>query len=126
MKKKYIFYAVLTVILVGAPLLLMAYLAEAYPLRAYHGLYPLQHLAEQGRMRLTFDKLDRAHWSIQLAERRLADLAHSESEQQILASASAFSMRSTGRSGLSRRLPSRVPICSGLALRSCCCGPTWS
>ena len=50
-------------------------LSEAYPLRPGSPVYRLQHAAEQWRMRLTAGQASRAAMALNLAERRLGDLA---------------------------------------------------
>ena len=53
----------------------LVFLAVTHPLRPYDPLYPLQDLAEQGRLRLTAGNGGKAHFAVDLVERRLGELA---------------------------------------------------
>ena len=65
-------------------------LSEAYPLRPGTPLYRVQHAAEQWRMQLTAGQAGRAAMALDLAERRLGDLALAEEPGRVNAAAVAF------------------------------------
>ena len=65
-------------------------LSEAYPLRPGTSFYRLQHVAEQWRMRLTAGQASRAAMALNLAERRLGDLAQAGVPSRANAAAVAF------------------------------------
>jgi len=68
----------------------LLFLAETYPFRPGDRFYAVQHVAEQWRLRLAADEARQAHFAIDLAERRLADLSRAEQRQRINAAAVAF------------------------------------
>jgi hypothetical protein len=68
----------------------MLVLAETYPFRFGSPFFGLQHVAEQGRLRLAPDPTWRADFAIDLAERRLADLARADRPQRVAGAARAF------------------------------------
>ena len=90
MKKKALLLFILPNVLVVLALAGMFVLSEAYPLRPGTALYKIQHVAEQWRLRLSAGEADRAAVALELAERRLADLALAGSERQTNAAAVAF------------------------------------
>jgi hypothetical protein len=65
-------------------------LTEAYPLRPGISVYSIQHTAEQWRMQLTAGQARRATMALELAERRLADLAQAGERGEVNAAAVAF------------------------------------
>jgi hypothetical protein len=89
MKKILIFLSALFMIFVGLGAGLI-YLAETYPFQPGDLLYGTQLSAEQWRLRLTTGALDQADFSLQLAERRLVDLAQAVEPGHVQMAASAF------------------------------------
>ena len=89
MKKLLALFAVLN-LLVVAVLASLIFLAETYPYQPGDRLYKVQTLAERGRLHLIPDDTRQAKFAIELAERRLVDLAQVEGEDQIEMVAAAF------------------------------------
>lgn len=71
-----IFNALLVVALAGA-----LYLAVIYPYQVGHPLYRVQRAGEQLMLHVRGGSRERAEWALQLAERRLADLAIAQGHQ---------------------------------------------
>jgi len=88
-RKALIAFVALNVVVVMA-LAGMFVLSEAYPLRPGGFGYRVQHVAEQWRMRLSGGEAGRAAMALELAERRLGDLAQAEGEEARNAAAVAF------------------------------------
>jgi hypothetical protein len=89
MKKTLIAFIALNILLVAvvAGLLL---LAKMCPFQPGDPFYSVQHLAEQGRLRLAAGKTRQADIALDLAERRLADLAQADSPTRISAAVIAL------------------------------------
>ena len=68
----------------------MLFLAETYPFSAGDPLFALQHSAEQARLRLAPSPAQQARFAVELAQRRLADLAKAELYSQTELAALAF------------------------------------
>lgn len=73
--KKILIGLIVLNLLLGLVLVGTLYLASTYPFGTGHPLYGLQRASEQLQLRLRAGDRARATWRIQLAERRLADLA---------------------------------------------------
>ena len=80
MKKRVLIPFIIFNVLVILALAGLFVLSEAYPLRPGTSLYRLQHVSEQWRMRLTAGQASRAAMALELAERRLGDLAQAGNE----------------------------------------------
>lgn len=65
-------------------------LVKTHPIQPGQPLYSLQDLAEQAPLRTSTDAAQKAEYALDLAGRRLADLARSEEDEAIEASISAF------------------------------------
>ena len=65
-------------------------LTETYPLRPGGPLYDVQHTAEQTRLHLSSDEARRAAYALDLAERRLADVAAAAEPERIDAAVITF------------------------------------
>jgi len=89
MKKILILFAALNLILMIA-LAGLFVLSEIYPLRPGAAFYDVQHTAEQWRLRLASGKVRPAVFALDLAERRLADLASARGEEQMQAALVTF------------------------------------
>jgi hypothetical protein len=74
---------VLAVITTGT----LVFLAERHPFRPGQPLFPIQQMAESLQLRLTFDAADKADLALDLARRRLDDLATAGTDKQLLAAA---------------------------------------
>ncbi|MFU8771387.1 MAG: hypothetical protein ACNA8H_03095, partial [Anaerolineales bacterium] len=68
----------------------LLYLAVTYPFQAGDPLFSLQQAAEQMRLRLTRNESRQMEFALDLAERRLADLAQADGHRQIELSANAL------------------------------------
>jgi hypothetical protein len=90
MKRKLIILFIAMNILIIVGLAGMFVLAEAYPLRPGGALYRVQHTAEQWRMQLSGGGAGRAAMALELAERRLGDLAQAGDQGDTNAAAVAF------------------------------------
>ena len=84
----FIIFNLLLVAAIGGLLVL----AETYPLHPGDGLYTVQHVAEQWRLRLTPSAEGQAKMSLELAERRLADLAQAEEVTQVSGATAAMDL----------------------------------
>ena len=89
MKKILILFAALNLILMIA-LAGLFVLSEIYPLRPGAAFYGVQHTAEQWRLRLASGNVRPAVFALDLAERRLADLASARGEEQMQAALVTF------------------------------------
>jgi hypothetical protein len=90
MKKKALIPFIAFNLLIILALAGMFVLSEAYPLHPGDSLYRLQHIAEQWRLRLTAGEPGRALVALDLAERRLDDLAQATGPRHTNAAAVAF------------------------------------
>jgi hypothetical protein len=68
----------------------LAYLAVIHPFKPGHALFEMQQFAERMHVRLARDPQRSANLSIDLAERRLADLAYARDVQSIQLAGAAF------------------------------------
>ncbi len=90
MKKKIsVIFICLNLLLISS-LCGMFFLAETYPFHPGQSLFGLQNVAEQARLSLTPGDANRARYAVNLAERRLADLAKANGLSQTEISAVAF------------------------------------
>ena len=88
--KKLLALLVVVNLLVVAVLASLVFLAETYPFQPGDQLYAVQTLAERGRLHLIPDDTRQAKFAIELAERRLADLARVRGADQIETVAASF------------------------------------
>ena len=88
--KKWIFLLIAINIILGSVIVGLLYLSETYPLDPGDSFYSIQAAAETWRLRLTARGEPQTNMAINLAERRLADLARAEDPAQIDASVVAF------------------------------------
>jgi hypothetical protein len=77
--------AVMFLVLAG-----LLFLAETYPFRPGHPLFPLQSTAESSRLKLAKDPEKRVEMSFELVERRLADLAMIGNPESVQPAVEAF------------------------------------
>ena len=89
MKKILILIAVFGILFVLIPGGMLV-LAETYPFRFGSPFFGVQHVAEQARLHLAPDPTWRADFAIDLAERRLADLARAEGPRRSAGATHAF------------------------------------
>ena len=68
----------------------LLYVAETYPYHPGDLLYQVQRTAEYWKLQLTSGKRHQADFAIDIADRRLADLAQLEEEESIVAGANVF------------------------------------
>jgi hypothetical protein len=90
MKKRVLIPFILLNLLLVLALAGLFVLSEAYPLHPGDPLYKIQHVAEQWRLRLTAGEPAKALFALDLAERRLADLAQAPDPSASNAAAVAF------------------------------------
>jgi hypothetical protein len=83
---------VLVLLLVPALLCAALFLlGEVYPFHPWHSLYPAQARSEQLRLSMIRTPEEQARWAFRLAERRLADLALAQGDEQVWLAIPAFS-----------------------------------